>query len=61
MIVYFADRYMNILGQASTELPDGLTITDDLKPKILKPVLQSLNVESHLIKKHGHKLNRVQR
>lgn len=31
MIVYFADRYMNILGQASTELPDGLTITDDLK------------------------------
>lgn len=31
MIVYFADRYMNILGQASTKLPHGLTITEDLK------------------------------
>lgn len=31
MIVYFADRQLNILGQASTELPEGLTITDDLK------------------------------
>ncbi|MFR4251200.1 MAG: phage tail spike protein [Christensenellales bacterium] len=31
MILYFADRRMNILGQASTELPQGLTITDDLK------------------------------
>jgi hypothetical protein len=31
MIVYFADRQLNILGQASTELPYGLTIVDDLK------------------------------
>lgn len=31
MIVYFADRQLNILGQASTELPNGLVITDDLK------------------------------
>ena len=31
MIIYFTDRYMNILGQASTELPEGLTVTDDLK------------------------------
>jgi phage minor structural protein len=31
MIVYFADRQLNILGQASTELPHGLTIVDDLK------------------------------
>lgn len=31
MIVYFADRKMNILGQASTQLPKGLTITEDLK------------------------------
>lgn len=29
MIVYFSDRQMNILGQASTELPEGLTIIDD--------------------------------
>lgn len=31
MIVYFADRYFNILGQASTDLPEGLTITNDRK------------------------------
>lgn len=31
MILYFADRQMNIIGQASTELPDGITIIDDLK------------------------------
>lgn len=29
MIVYFADRYFNIIGQASTNLPGGLTIIDD--------------------------------
>lgn len=31
MILYFADRKMNIIGQASTSLPNGLTIYDDLK------------------------------
>ena len=31
MIVYFSDRKMNILGQASTRLPDGLVIVDDIK------------------------------
>lgn len=31
MIIYFADRQLNILGQASTELPGGLTIIYDLK------------------------------
>lgn len=31
MILYFADRRMNILGSASTELPEGLTIVDDVK------------------------------
>ncbi len=31
MILYFADRRMNILGQASTHLPHGLTVKDDLK------------------------------
>lgn len=31
MILYFADRHMNLLGLASTELPRGLTITEDLK------------------------------
>ena len=31
MIVYFADRYMNIVGQASTMLPKGLKIIEDMK------------------------------
>lgn len=31
MIVYFADRRLNILGKASTELPKGLVIRDDNK------------------------------
>lgn len=31
MILYFADRKMNVLGQASTKLPDGLIITEDNK------------------------------
>ena len=31
MIVYFADRQLNIVGQASTSLPSGLRIVDDLK------------------------------
>ena len=31
MILYFADRTMNILGQASTNLPEGIHIIDDNK------------------------------
>ena len=31
MIVFFADRQMNILGSASTLLPGGLHVVDDLK------------------------------
>lgn len=31
MILYFADRQMNILGQASTSLPKGFIISDDNK------------------------------
>lgn len=31
MILYFANRKMQILGQASTALPDGFVIMDDLK------------------------------
>jgi phage minor structural protein len=31
VILYFTDRHMNILGQASTHLPEGLRISDDLK------------------------------
>lgn len=31
MIIYFADRKMNILGQASTDLPEGIRLTEDWK------------------------------
>lgn len=31
MIVYFTDRKMNVLGQASTNLPEGIMIIDDNK------------------------------
>lgn len=31
MILYFADRKMNIIGQASTSLPGGISILDDKK------------------------------
>lgn len=31
MIIYFADRKMNILGQASTNLPNGILVREDLK------------------------------
>ena len=31
MIVYFADRYLNILGKASTDLPQGYRIINDVK------------------------------
>lgn len=30
MILYFADRQLNVLGQASTSLPQGLTIKNDV-------------------------------
>lgn len=36
MILYFADRHMNILGQASTELPGGVFIKDDTKTEELE-------------------------
>ena len=31
MILYFADRHLNILGQATTHLPEGVRVTKDLK------------------------------
>lgn len=31
MILYFADRHLNILGMATTHLPEGITISNDLK------------------------------
>ena len=47
MIVYFADRQMNILGQASTGLLDGLTVTDDLKTEDVETGVASFECTVH--------------
>ena len=36
MIVYFADRNLNIQGLASSHLPEGLRLSDDLKTEDLE-------------------------
>lgn len=43
MILYFADRKMNILGLASTELPRGFTITEDLKTEEIETGVTTFN------------------
>lgn len=42
MILYFADRHMNVIGQASTELPKGLYISDDLKTEEVEAGIATL-------------------
>lgn len=44
MIVYFANRNMEILGAASTGLPDGLIITDDEKTEDIESGHASLSL-----------------
>ena len=45
MIVYFADRKMNIVGLASTALPKSLQILDDKRTEELKTGSVSLSFE----------------
>lgn len=47
MILYFADRNFNILGQASTGLPYGITVTDDLKAEDIETGLASFECYLH--------------
>lgn len=42
MIIYFADRNMNILGQASTGLPEGIFIRDDEKTEEIEAGVTTL-------------------
>ena len=53
MIIYFADRQMNILGQASTNLPEGILLVDDLKTEDVVIILgwQFLNAHCHMNQK----------
>ena len=44
MIVYFADRDLNVLGTASTHLPDGITIIDDEKNENIETGVKTFSV-----------------
>ena len=45
MIIYFADRQLNVIGQASTRLPQGVLISDDKKTEDLKTGSKSLECD----------------
>lgn len=47
MIIYFADRNMNILGQASTELPKGICIKNDKRTEELENGSKVLEFDLH--------------
>lgn len=44
MIIYFADRQQNVMGQASTSLPHGLIIIDDVKTEDIDTGVASFDV-----------------
>lgn len=44
MIVYFANRNLDILGSASTELPEGITILDDEKQEDIESGVKTFTV-----------------
>ena len=44
MIVYFADRNLNVLGTASTNLPNGIVITSDEKQEDIETGVRTFNV-----------------
>ena len=44
MIIYFADRTQNVMGQASTSLPHGLIIVDDTKTEDIETGVASFDV-----------------
>lgn len=50
MIVYFADRQLNILGQASTGLPQGLIVTGDKKSEDVETGVAVFECEIHFTK-----------
>lgn len=45
MIIYFSDRQMNILGQASTNLPEGNLVANDLKSEDVETGIASFECE----------------
>ncbi|MEG1426047.1 MAG: phage tail spike protein [Oscillospiraceae bacterium] len=57
MIVYFADRRLNVLGQASTKLPTGLVITDDTKTEDIETGVAIFECEIRFDKNTRNKAN----
>jgi hypothetical protein len=47
MILYFTDRHLNIIGHASTELPKGITISDDLREEDIETGVASFECMLH--------------
>lgn len=50
MILYFADRHLNILGQATTHLPKGVKVTDDLKTEDVETGIAIFECDLHFNK-----------
>lgn len=44
MIIYFADRQLNIIGTASTHLPEGIVILDDEKKEDIESGVKTFSV-----------------
>lgn len=53
MMIYIADRNLNIVGTASTDLPRGLTITNDEKSEDLESGTKVFECELHYEKGDG--------
>lgn len=58
MIVYFADRKMNVLGSASTGLPNGLLVSDDLKSEDIETGVAVFECKIHFDKDTREKVER---
>lgn len=59
MIVYFADRKMKILGHATTNLPEGFVITEDLKAEEIDTGVASFECKIGFDKKNRIKLEEM--
>ena len=57
MIVYFADRHLNILGQATTHLPEGVRISDDLKTEDVETGVSIFECDIHFDRKTRAKVS----
>ena len=53
MILYFADRFLNILGNASTDLPSTITVTEDEMIEDVETGVASFECELRYDNKHN--------